>query len=253
MLSNYAEKCKLTNYINSKIKEKNTNSDNPGLNNVKYLLIVACHCNSEKKLNAIKNNLSYFNYDNIDKVFINTSRLKYGSRVERICVESGSLYYEVPNSGYCDFGKWCHVLKNLVDYKSYDYIVLTNDSYIIHSSINHYLNLIPKYNVDLYGYNDSSETNYHYQSYLFTIKQTEENVDTFINKVMGPGLKIKKLQDVIDNFELKMVEWFQNTESFLKIGHFKQNENKNILMSNDNLYIPLRNSGLLPFTKIKRL
>ncbi len=69
---------------------------------------------------------------------------------------------------------------------------------------------------------------------------------------MEPGLKIKNLQDVIDNFELKMVKWFQNTESFLKIGHFKQNE-KNILMFNDKLYIPLRNSGLLPFTKIKRL
>jgi hypothetical protein len=77
-------------------------------------------------------------------------------------------------------------------YNEYNFVVLTNDSYIIHNPIRHFLNLAAKNNVELYGYNDSHEMKYHYQSYLFVLRV--DAVTTFISKVNTPGLVINGLQ-----------------------------------------------------------
>jgi hypothetical protein len=143
------------------------------------------------------------------------------------------------------------IINILILENDYDYIILTNDSYIIHSSINHFLNLAAKHNVELFGYNDSTLIKYHYQSYLFILRK--DAVPIFINKVSSPGLVINNLQDVICNFEINMTEWFSTKKSFLKIGNFKLDIGKDIFYTNDKLYFPLKNTGLLPFTKLKRI
>ena len=56
--------------------------------------------------------------------------------------------------------------------------------------------------------------------------------------------------DVVYNFELDIINWFTTTKSFLKIGNFKLDVGENIFYSNDKLYIPLKNTGVLPFTKL---
>jgi hypothetical protein len=58
--------------------------------------------------------------------------------------------------------------------------------------------------------------------------------------------------DVVNNYELKMTTWFPTSKSFLKIGFFGLNIGQNIFFTNDLLYIPLKKSNLLPFTKLKR-
>jgi hypothetical protein len=156
-------------YINHKIQQKNNNSYSPDQNGKKYLVIMACHCNSSIKLETIRKNLRYFAFENCYKIVINSANLEYNHTLSEICSKhNNTKYIEIQNDKYIDFGKWNYVLKNCVTYNEYDYIVLTNDSYIIHSSINHFLNLAVKHNVELYGYNDSTQVKYHFhQCYMF--------------------------------------------------------------------------------------
>lgn len=239
-------------YINHKIQQKNNNINSPDLNGKKYLVILACHCDSSIKLDTIRNNLRFFAFENTHKIVINTTGLPYNSNISEICSRhNNTKYYEIPNSNYYDFGKWIYVINNLVDYNDYDYIIFTNDSFIIHNSINHYLNLIAKHNVELYGYNDSSGPRYHYQTYLFSLRKDAVNI--FVNRVTDPNIIINNQHDVINNFEIKITDWFSTKKSFLKIGNFGLQKNHNIFFTNDKIYIPLKNSGLLPFTKIKRI
>jgi hypothetical protein len=240
-------------YMKVKLHEKNSNSYTPDKNGIKYLVVIACHCNSDRKLQTIINNLKYFSFDNIHIIIINSSGLNYGNTIYKHSISyRNTTYLEIENSNYCDFGKWIHILKN-TDYNinNYDYIVLTNDSFYINSDINHFFNLTYKYNVELYGYNDSTQLKYHYQSYLFSLRK--DAVETFINRVSDKTLKINSLEDVIVNFELNMTTWFKTHKSFLTIGNFKLHQGKNIFFTNDKLYIPLKNSGLLPFIKLKRV
>jgi hypothetical protein len=243
---------KFNKYMQFKQQQKNNNNFSPDLNNKKYLVIMACHCDTDIKLNTIKQNLHFFAFENTHKIIINTTGLEKNNNLSEICSRhNNTKYYEIENSSYYDFGKWLFILKNNINYNDYDYVVLTNDSFIIHNSINHFLNLMVKYNVELYGYNDSTQNNYHFQSYLFGLRK--DVIQTFIENISNPKLTITCQNDVINNFELKMVNWFKTYKSFLKIGNFKLQNGHNIFFTNDELYLPLKKSGLLPFTKLKRI
>lgn len=239
----------MSNFINFKLQQKNNNSYSPDENGKKYLIIMACHCNSQIKYDTIKNNLLYFAFENCDKIIINSDNLEFTSSLQEVCNRHiNTKYYEIPNNNYIDFGKWVYTLNNLVDYNNYDYVVLTNDSFIIHNPINHYLHLINKYNVELYGYNDSTQVRHHFQSYLFSLRK--DVVKQFIDNVTNTNIIINSSLDVINNFELQMTDWFSTKKSFLNIGNYTNGQN--IFFTIDKLYIPLKNNGLLPFTKLKR-
>lgn len=243
---------KFKNYMNFKIQQKNKNSYSPDQNGQKYLVIIACHCNSQTRFDTIRTNLRYFAFENCHKIIINSENTGFTEQLKEITSRhNNTSYHEIPNNNYIDFGKWVHVLSQLVNYNNYDYIVLTNDSYIINSSINHFLNLAVKYNVELFGYNDSSQVRYHYQSYLFILRK--DAVSTFINRVSSPGPVINGPYDIVLNYEVTMTDWFSTHKSFLKIGNFGLDIGHNIFFTNDQLYFPLKNSGLLPFTKLKRI
>ena len=225
-------------YLNFKKEQMVYNKNSPDENGKKYLVIIACHCDSKLRVDQMKKNLRFFAFKNTHKIVINSSNLSYGNNLSEIC----------SRHNYYDFGKWIHVLKNEVNFNDYDYIILTNDSFTIHSSINHFLNLTSKYNVELYGYNDSTQVRNHYQSYLFSLRK--DAVQTFINKVSNPNLEIQNKTDVINNFEIVMTDWFSTKKCFLKIANW--NDGGNIFFTNDTFYIPLKKCGLLPFTKIVR-
>ena len=249
---NFKKYYQFKKYMNFKKQQLNNNSCSPDKNGKKYLVIMACHCDTNLKLETIQKNLRYFAFENTDKIIINTNGLPFSNNVSEICSRhNNTTYYETENSNYYDFGKWNYVLKNKVNYNNYDYVIFTNDSFIIHSSINHFFNLIFKYNVELYGYNDSTQTRYHYQSYLFSLRK--DAVQKLIDRVSDPNLKIITQSDVINNFEVVMTDWFSTRKSFLGIGNFELEYGHNIFFTNDELYLPLKKSGLLPFTKIKRI
>jgi len=242
-------------YVKDTVKIKDRHSYYP-IKNKKYAVIMACHCDSTKKLEVIRNNLQYFDYLNVDKIIINTSELtselNLGNDLSETCSKFlNTTYYEIPNSSYYDFGKWIYALQNVVNINEYDYIVLTNDSFIIHSAIPHFFNLTAIHDVELYGYNDSTQTRYHYQSYLFSLRK--DAVKIFIDNVMHKNVTITSQCDVINNFEVKMTDWFVSKKCFLTIGNFELHKFKNIFFTNDGLYAPLKFSNLLPFTKLKRI
>ena len=66
----YLKKKIVKNYITSKIIQKNKNDYNPEINGKKYIIIMACHCDSELKLTTISNNIKYFSNINYYLRFI---------------------------------------------------------------------------------------------------------------------------------------------------------------------------------------
>ena len=239
-------------FIEYKINELKINNYNPNENNIKYLVLFACHCNSEIKYKTIINNLKYLIFDCVDIALINSYDLPYNDKIKEKCEELNIKYFENENMKSLDFGKWNYLL-NKIDYNNYEHIVFINDSFIIKGSINHFFNLIYKNNVELYGYNDSIELNYHYQSYLFSIKKN--SIIKFINKYNDKLDYVKTYNDVINYYEIRMVEWFNQNSCFLNMSNFNNSilNNKNIFFQNDFLYLTLYNNGLLPFIKIKRI
>jgi hypothetical protein len=241
----------LDNYINFKKKQILNNNYSPDNNNIKYLMIFASHCDSEIKLKTITNNLKFFDYKSIDIAFINTKDLYYNKHVKDICdIYKNITYYEIENSPTYDFGKWINIL-NQVDYDKYNFIIFTNDSFIIHEPINYFFNLTYKYNVELYGYNDSTQRNYHYQSYLFSLNKNV--IPIFIGNYYKKKNIIKCQEDVVTEYELKMTDLFSTKKSFLSIGNIHSHKGLNIFFTNDELYNKLKQTRLLPFSKIKRI
>jgi hypothetical protein len=241
----------VNNYIDYKQKQKQKNDYNPDVNNIKYLTVIACHCNTETKLNTIKNNLQFFNFNTNDIIIINSSNLQFNDQLKHICNENNNItYYEINNNSTLDFGKWNYIL-SIIDYNKYNHIVFTNDSFIIHNTINYFFNLIYKYNTQLYGYNDSTQICYHYQSYFFSIRK--DSIQIFIDKFEESKNLIQTYNDVVNFYEIKMIDWFNLKKCFLKIGNNQYNKGQNIFFTNDKLYDILKNSSLLPFTKLKEL
>jgi len=245
-------KIEITNFINLKTITKN--NYNNLTNNKQYLLIMATHCDSDIKFSTIKNNVKYLKYDLLDIVIINSTGLKYNNELNKYCDESKIVYKEIPNDGMYDFGKFLYDLQNTVNSKPYDYVIFTNDSYIIHSSISHFLNFISNTDVEFYGYNDSMEQKYHIQTYLFALKTAA--IPNFIKNMEEKKQFIKNQEDVIANYELEMTNWFHSHACFLDITTLRCQQkisNSNIFFHNNDLYIALKEKELLPFTKLKRL
>jgi hypothetical protein len=228
---------------------KKRNMYNPSVNNKKYLTIIAAHVHTKMKLATLINNVRTIDYDCNDIIIINSQGLPFNNQVRTLCDKRNIKYIEVDNIPSLDFGKWLFTLKNS-DCSNYDYIIFTNDSYTIHKPMHHFYNLTSKMNVELYGYNDSTEGKYHYQSYLFSIRK--DAIQKFIDNVESKIHHIGGWKDVVANYEINLVDWFQEKDCFLKIGNEFYNKRKNIFIRNDYFYSKLFSNRLLPFTKIKR-
>jgi len=228
---------------------KRRNMYNPSFNNKKYLTIIACHNDSNFKYNNLINTINYLSFDCNDLVIVNSTNLENNSNLASWCCERNIKYLEIDNDATYDFGKWVYTLKN-IDTSIYDFVVFTNDSFVIHSPIHHFYNLTSKMNVELYGYNDSTQNGYHYQSYLFSLSQN--SIQKFIEIFDSKKNKIQSQNDVINEFELQMTHFFNSCDCFLKIGNEFHNKNLNIFFTNDFFKYYLFKNRLLPFTKVKK-
>jgi len=249
-LYNFKRSLQIRKLINYYGTIKRRNMYNPALNNNKYLTIVACHSNNDFKYNNLVNTINYLSFDCNDLVIVNSTNLENNSNLANFCSEREITYFEIDNDSTYDFGKWVYALKN-IDTSVYDFIIFTNDSFVIHKPIHHFYNLTSKMNVDLYGYNDSTQNCYHYQSYLFSLKK--DAVDKFIEIFDSKKNQIQNQCDVINQFELQLTNFFNNKDCFLKIGNEFYHKNLNIFFTNDYFHYFLFINKLLPFTKIKRV
>lgn len=237
-------------YIYYKHKEKLYNSYNPVNNNKKLLLLMATHTDNELRFKTILKSINYFDTNAMDIMVANSKSFKYSDVLSSYYKSKNIAYYEIENNGCIDFGKWIYLLSQ-VDYSLYDYVFFINDSFIIEKPITHFINLTIKSNTELYGYNDSTQLNYHYQSYFFSVRS--DAIHKFINMYNSKKNLIQTPQNVIDNYELKMINYFSSHDCYLKIGNIYFNKGKNIFFNNDFLYSILRKNGLLPFVKLKRI
>lgn len=230
--------------INKLIEDFNNKSNlNENNINCKILLVYACHITTQLKFDGVKNNLKYFEKKFIDIVFIDSIESIYD--LSNLSLNVIKIF-KIPNDKYTDFGKWNHVLNNF-SYENYDYIIFTNDSYILTYNIDKYLKAIIDNNCNLYAYTESSEKVYHYQSYLFTINKS--SIIFFIELFNQYKDKINNYDDIIKYYEFNLFNSFDNCNSFLKIIK----PNINIFFSNDFIYSKLLNSIILPIIKIKRI
>jgi len=247
---NYKRDIEIKNIIDFYVTIKYRNVYNPALNNHKYLTIIACHSDSDLKYNNLLNTINFLSFDCNDLAIINSKGLENNSNIANFCSDKNINYIEIDNDSTYDFGKWIYALKN-IDISIYDYIIFTNDSFIIHKPIHHFYNLTSKINVELYAYNDSTQTCYHYQSYLFSLRKNV--IQQFIDIFESVKDTIKSQQDVINEFELKLTTFFSSNDCFLKIGNEFYHRNQNIFFTSDYFYNLLFKNFLLPFTKIKRI
>jgi hypothetical protein len=243
-------KTDLTNMIISKCKEKLDNSYNPVYNNKKLLLLIATHTDNELRYTTILNTLKYFDTTTMDIMIANTTSLNYSDKLHTYYKSKNITYYEIENTPSYDFGKWIYLLSN-IDYSLYDYVFFMNDSFIIEQPVTHFINLAIKRNTELYGYNDSTEEQYHYQSYFFCVRY--DAIPKFINMVNSKQELIQTQRDLILHFELNMIDYFSSHDCYLKIGNIWFHQGLNIFFKSDFLYNLLKKNGILPFVKLKRL
>ena len=240
--------------VQLKVKEAKKYRFKPTLNvnTPKILTIIACNTDSSLKLNAVVNNLRHLNYLNNDIIIINSSGVEFGNELKKKISKFSVVkqILEIPNDCYLDFGKWVHVLNNC-DYTNYDYVVFTNDSIIIKSRINCFFNKMIDKNVELFGYNDSTQGRYHYQSYLFGVKK--DAVCKFINLFEEKKHLIHGSESLVSNTEILMTDYFSTKNCFLHIGYIPMHKGMNIFFTSDLLYQILLKTRLLPFIKVKRL
>ena len=246
----YLQELKMNNFINNYSNIKKKNMYNPSNNNFKFLTIIASHVYSKLKFDTVINNVKMINSQCNDIIIINSKGLPYNKILNNFCNNKNIKYIEVFNQPSIDFGKWLYVLKNN-NYSNYDFVIFMNDSVLYHKPIHFFYNLIGSRNVELYGYNDSTQVRYHYQSYLFSVKK--DAINKFIQKVESKILSMKTPSDVINNYELQMTDWFLSKDCFLKIGNEYYNKSQNIFFTNDVFYSKLFNNKLLNFSKIKRI
>jgi len=240
---------KLQNFILYKHREKVYNSYNPAYNNKKLLLLMATHTDTELRFKTVLNSMNFFDTNVMDIMVANSKSLKFSKTLMDYYKSKNISYYEIENLCY-DFGKWTYLLSQ-IDYASYDYVFFINDSFIIEQPVTHFINLAIKSNCELYGYNDSTEENYHYQSYFFCVRS--DAIPKFIDMYNSKKHLIKSLQNLIEHIELKMINYFASHDCYLKIGNFPSHKGKNIFFTSDFLYGILKKNGLLPFIKLKRL
>lgn len=246
-------KTKIYDFFNETKKEMiqiRSESINLNVNN-KILVIVSCHTQGKLRWDAINTIMNYLSrIENIDIVIVNSSDLPSSDNIKKLYSEKCIKYMEIPNDNFYGFSKWYYALEN-IDYSNYKFVTFINDSILVHSDITHFFDFTRFKNVDLFGYNDSNQRNYHYQSYLFSIKQ--ECIDNFKKMYNDYKHLIHSYNDVVNYYELQMLQYFDSKDCFLKLTEIDSQNGKNIFFNNDNLYLKIRDQGYLPFTKLKRI
>ncbi len=240
-------------FFNETLSIKSENSSFFLLPEGKTLLImIACHSNNDLKCKTLLNNLNFFlQVKGAEILVVNSAgTLDPKHSLFHFFAENKIRYMEVPNESSLDFGKWDKAL-SLDENCTFDYFVFTNDSILIHSSILHFFQLFINSSTEIYGYNDSSEYKYHYQSYFFGLKR--EAIPKLIYLFDNQKHKLKCYEDVVQHMELNLASTFRSKDCFLKIANFPGNEGKNVFFKNDSLLHQLQECQLLPFTKIKRV
>jgi hypothetical protein len=223
--------------------------------NKKILAIFANHSNSYVKNIISLHNLSIIEKYVTDICIIDSENEEFSMKLNNNLKDKDKIinYFFIKNDTYYDFGKWVYGLNNIKSLNSYDYILFVNDSIIITPDIDKYFNYIDNFlesNINLFAYNDSTQLQYHYQSYFFIIKPfiAKELIKLFEERKPF----IDSLQSLIENMEFSLTEIDNNHDCFIKIG-IQFNHMQNIYWTNEDLYSYLLSINHFAILKYKRI
>lgn len=218
----------------------------------KFLTIIACHTDTERRVRIIINNLNKLSFPGNNIVIVDSNDSLYHSSLKTTLetMYPDVKVYSTKNSPHLDIGKFMFYIKNHYE-PLYDHIVLTNDSYYLTDTIYHYYKSMTTNNAQLYGYNDSTQVRYHYQSYLYSVRR--EALDLLTKHYFQVAPKLSGYMKVVELIELKLCDIFQTKDCFLRIGNLPFHRGKNIFFNSDKLYNFLLKKGILPIVKIKRM
>ena len=223
-----------------------------GVSNMKFITIIACHTDRLTKLKTLHNNIKHLSFPDNKIVVINSSDTLHSGQARKMVAEllPDVEYYELPNNSALDIGKCMFYLQQY--YRSlHDYIVFTNDSYYLTGPVYHFYHFMSRSNCQLYGYNDSFQTDkYHYQSYLYGVRTDALHI--LIKHYHNMIPRLAGYMDVVNNIELKLCDIFPSKDCFLRIAKIPSHRGRNIFFDSDQLYTKLRSAGVLPIIKLKR-
>jgi hypothetical protein len=222
------------------------------MNKYNILAIFSNHTYNKIKYNISLNNITFILPHVNDIIIIDSENEEFAIKLKYDLIHDKIKdYIFIKNDIYLDFGKWIYVLNN-ISINNYDYILFINDSIIItYDMINffNYLNYSQK-KINIYGYNDSSQIKYHYQSYLFMINKDIIPKFKFFYESRKPY--IYDMNSIIINLELNFYNIDEFHDCYIKIG-IEHNINKNIYWENDKLYEKLLSNNILCVIKLKRI
>ena len=226
------------------------------MTNKKILGIFANHTSNILKYNISLNNIILLKEHLTNIIIIDSKNEIYANKLKNDLVNENKIinYLFLENDNYFDFGKWINALKitNYKEYSQYDYIVFINDSIIITHEINNYfiqLNNL-EHDVNLYGYNDSTQIKYHYQTYLFAVNYNI--IEKFISFFEDRKHLIIDLDSLVHTIEINICELDENRDCFIKIGN-EYNMTKNIFWENEILYKYLLSRNIFAIIKLKKI
>jgi len=183
--------------------------------NNKILLIIACHTNSNLKINALLSNLEYFNELSDNIIIVNSKEFMSSNlenRIKKRYNKCNIIFDYFENDKYLCHGKWIYYL-NKTDYSIYENIILANDSFLITRSLHDYKELI-NLDTELVAILDSYEEEYHYPDFIRAYNQNGiKKVLDFYNENKN---KIYDYWSVVINYEIKSSILFNDVKILYK-------------------------------------
>jgi len=212
-----------------------------------FLGIVSCHIDSAIHYYSVLYNLRHLTRYLKDLVFIETnSKNIYSIFIKKYIEKNFNIIKSIYKSEelHNPFEEWKEALY-MIDYKKYDYITFLNDDILITRSIDDYFESVLEKDVELYAFIDSYEIQYHYSSFLMTLKR--ETIQKFITFIHNQKNRIKSYIDIWHMLEVPLMELFETRDC-----HFKNKITENIFLYNDRVYQELFESDQLPILLLDR-
>ena len=223
----------------------------------KILGLIANHTYDNIKYNISLSNISIIKKYINNICIIDSSNEHYANLLKKDLTENTQNdyiknYFQIPNDNYFDFGKWVYCLNN-INYNDYDYILFLNDSIILTQDIDKYflhIHYTMSEKINLFAYNDSTQFNYHYQSYLFLI--SNRIIPKFINFFESKRPLIYNIHSLVHHMELNMCNIDPEHDCYIKIAN-SFNMDKNLYWENEVLYQYLLSKDIFGVMKLKKI
>jgi hypothetical protein len=199
---------------------------------MKTLCIVACHSDSDIKIESLKQSRKFLEEITDDIIYVNSIG----------CVSPFDSLFTENTKNVC-YDKYLHVL-NSIDLEKYDNYILTNDSIFIIKSLIRFKELFDP-NVEMSSLLESTEINLHYPDFL---RRYNQNGIKKIIKFYKDNLKNKTFEELILDIELKC-HLIHNTINVL----YKSEKNFDYNIHFDNVMLKKYLDNKYPILKIKKL